>query len=214
MEFPTEEWVGWDVMLGPLNTVNMSARNVLILTDLFSLDVPSDVLFSTLKTIKNNPDIKFMFKTEYEDRYTELTSGGATVLSSEGLEYPINMVKLENDNMRVINTQKERTNDFDGGKHNFYDIPPYVHNVDSLCQYLKATGPIFNIVKGCFSVKGDRHSGTDALRDAKKIVHYAIRHQLDTELYLNNNLLSEKDIYLQLINKLPDEDKVWIKNNI
>lgn len=99
-----------------------------------------------------------------------------------------------------------------GGSTSFYDIPKYVHNVDSLARYLKITGPLFNILKSIFSVKGDRHSGTDKRRDAKKMVHYAIEHLMWVEDELNNKSIdgepiSRADVMAELMLELNDSDR-------
>ena len=91
-----------------------------------------------------------------------------------------------------------------GGNNSFYNIPRWVRNVDDLNEYLQATGPISNITKGLFSTLGDRHQGTSPRRDAKKMIHYAIRHLLwiDRGVAPNKILVSEVDIVQELINEL------------
>jgi len=66
------------------------------------------------------------------------------------------------------------SNKNNGGNNSFYDIPVWVKNADDLNEYLRATGPLSNITKSLFSTLGARHSGTDARRDAKKILHYTM----------------------------------------
>ncbi|RLF27508.1 MAG: hypothetical protein DRN14_05345 [Thermoplasmata archaeon] len=89
-----------------------------------------------------------------------------------------------------------------GGSNNFYDIPDWVENVDDLNEYLKSTGPMSNILKSLFSSLGERHKGTSERRDAKKILHYSIRHLLWLDRREDKSL-TELDILAELIAELP-----------
>lgn len=91
-----------------------------------------------------------------------------------------------------------------GGNNSFYDIPAWVKNADDLNEYLRATGPLSNITKSLFSTLGTRHAGTSPRRDAKKIIHYAVRHLLwiDRPEALNGDI-SDVDVITELISELP-----------
>ena len=63
----------------------------------------------------------------------------------------------------------------DGGKNSFYEIPNTVNDVDDLCEYLELNFAQGNILKSLWINKGQRHKGTNELREAKKRVHYSQR---------------------------------------
>lgn len=62
----------------------------------------------------------------------------------------------------------------DGGKSEFYRFPDWVHDPDSLARYLQLIPPEKDQLKTFFSRIGERHSGTDPKREARKNLHYAI----------------------------------------
>lgn len=97
-----------------------------------------------------------------------------------------------------------------GGNNNFYAIETWVKDVDDLAEQLEASGNIFNILKACFSTKGNRHQGTSIKRDAKKMVHYSVRHLMSI-LRKGGLPASKPDIYIQLLRELSPEDKVLMK---
>jgi hypothetical protein len=62
-----------------------------------------------------------------------------------------------------------------GGKTDFYDIGD-CKDVDDLAEHWNFKGDEFNCLKALVGIaKGSRHSGTDPIRDANKLVHYAQR---------------------------------------
>ena len=63
----------------------------------------------------------------------------------------------------------------DGGKTDFYDIGN-AKDVDDLCEHWSLKFDEGNCLKAIVGIaKGSRHSGTNNLRDARKLVHYANR---------------------------------------
>ncbi len=98
-----------------------------------------------------------------------------------------------------------------GGNNTFYDIPEWVKNADDLNEYLKATGPISNIVKSLFSTLGSRHKGTNSLRDAEKMLHYSVRHILWLKRQEQNDI-EDVDILAKLYSELSlDKQKKFNK---
>lgn len=105
---------------------------------------------------------------------------------------------------------KEKNGANNGGNNNFYAIEDWVNDVDDLAEQLEASGNIFNILKACFSSKGDRHHGTSIKRDAKKMVHYSVRHLMSL-LRKEGSPATKPDVYLQLLKELSPKDKVLMK---
>jgi len=63
----------------------------------------------------------------------------------------------------------------DGSKTDFYDIGD-AKDVDDLCEHWGLSFDEGNCLKAIVGIaKGNRHSGTNKLRDARKLVHYANR---------------------------------------
>lgn len=68
----------------------------------------------------------------------------------------------------------------DGGATNHYDLKG-CKDVDELAEMLDLRGDEFNCLKAIFGIAisrrdgKDRHAGTSAMRDAKKLSHYAQR---------------------------------------
>lgn len=88
----------------------------------------------------------------------------------------------------IIESEKTiETND--GGKNDFYTFAPYVKNVDSLSRFLGLSFAEGNILKSLTSNLGDRHDGTDAKREAKKCLHYAVERMLYT--FSSEEILSQ-----------------------
>ena len=63
----------------------------------------------------------------------------------------------------------------DGGKNSFYAIPEWVKDCDDLAEYLELSFGDGNILKSLWVNIGDRHTGTNPLRESKKCSHYANR---------------------------------------
>lgn len=63
----------------------------------------------------------------------------------------------------------------DGSKNDFYNIPDWVEDVDDLTEYLKLDFFDGNILKSLWYNIGDRHSGTNRKREARKGLHYSNR---------------------------------------
>ena len=72
-------------------------------------------------------------------------------------------------------TEDTKSGANDGGKNDFYAIPDWVEDVDTLSEYLELDGYEFNILKTLWYRKGNRHDGTNPKREAKKCLHYANR---------------------------------------
>jgi len=102
-------------------------------------------------------------------------------------------------------------NNNNGGRNNFYNIPKTVFNVDSLARHLKLSGAGFNILKSLFGINKSRHSGTDTLRDSKKIIHYGIENLL---AQLEDPKLTHADILSNLYKELSKRDKKKFKKLI
>lgn len=80
---------------------------------------------------------------------------------------------------------KKKSEDFtltevksDGGKNDFYRFAPYVKDIDSLARFLQLNGAEFNILKSLTCNIGQRHNGTDNVREVKKCLHYAVERML------------------------------------
>jgi hypothetical protein len=102
-----------------------------------------------------------------------------------------------------------------GGNNSFYDIPEWVKNADDLNEYLKSTGPLSNIVKSLFSNIGSRHAGTSLRRDAKKILHYAVRHLLWVDREGNEDKSADEvAVIAELISELSLEKKTRLLKEI
>lgn len=70
----------------------------------------------------------------------------------------------------------QHTHNTDGSKTSFYNIPDWVKDVDDLAEYWDLRGDEFNCLKALAGIAlGSRHSGTNPMRDANKLVHYANR---------------------------------------
>jgi len=95
-----------------------------------------------------------------------------------------------------------------GGNNSFYDIPEWVENADDLNDHLQSSGPLSNIVKSLFSNIGVRHKGTSLRRDAKKILHYAIRHLMWVDRAESGNPVSSVEVITELIAELSHEKKM------
>jgi len=98
-----------------------------------------------------------------------------------------------------------------GGYNSFYDIPKEVTNVDQLAKFLKASGPVFNILKSLFGLNKNRHTGTSSKRDSEKIIHYGI------ENYLWQPDVEEKthsDVIYKLITELKEEDRLILLSRL
>ena len=79
----------------------------------------------------------------------------------------------------------------DGKKNSFYTIPDWVKDVDDLAEYLNLSFDEGNILKSLWTKLGNRHSGTNPMREANKCLHYAGRRQKRYEkAYIE---LNEKD---------------------
>lgn len=64
-----------------------------------------------------------------------------------------------------------------GGPTDFYDIKN-CKDVDDIAEHWDLRGDEFNCLKAIAGIAlGSRHSGTSPLRDANKLVHYALRIQ-------------------------------------
>jgi len=63
----------------------------------------------------------------------------------------------------------------DGGSNRFYSIPYWVHDCDTLSEFLELDAYEFNILKTLWLNKGLRHNGTTHERELKKRLHYANR---------------------------------------
>jgi len=100
-----------------------------------------------------------------------------------------------------------------GGNNSFYNLPAWVKNADDLNEYLQATGPISNITKSLFSMLGDRHKGTSQIRDAKKILHYAIRNILWIRRP-SEPALTDVDIIIQLFKEFSTKKQKYFKEKI
>jgi len=92
-----------------------------------------------------------------------------------------------------------------GGRNGFYDIPEEVNNVDSLAKFLKASGPVFNILKSLFGLRKNRHTGTSSVRDSEKIIHYGIENYIWQEDTKEN---THSDVIYKLITELEEKDRV------
>ena len=75
----------------------------------------------------------------------------------------------------IITSEDTKSGANDGGKNDFYAIPDWVEDVDTLSEYLELDGYEFNILKTLWHRKGNRHDGTNPKREAKKCLHYANR---------------------------------------
>lgn len=63
----------------------------------------------------------------------------------------------------------------DGSKTDFYDVGD-AKDVDDLCEHWGLSFDEGNCLKAIVGIaKGSRHSGTNPMRDARKLVHYADR---------------------------------------
>jgi len=88
----------------------------------------------------------------------------------------------------------------DGGKNNFYKFPKWVNDIDSLARHMRWSFSEGNIVKSLTTNLGNRHDGTNSLREKKKTVHYAI-----------DRLLTEAtpdQIVEQVLKQLDYKDKI------
>ncbi len=63
----------------------------------------------------------------------------------------------------------------DGSKNSFYDIPDWVCDADDLIEHLRLSFDEGNIMKSLWCKLGDRHKGTNPVRDARKGLHYSER---------------------------------------
>lgn len=61
----------------------------------------------------------------------------------------------------------------DGSKNNFYQLPDWVKDCDTLSEYLNLDPYEFNILKTLWTNKGKRHNGTSKEREINKCIHYA-----------------------------------------
>jgi hypothetical protein len=64
---------------------------------------------------------------------------------------------------------------FTGGENDFYAIPDDIKDLDDLSDYLELSPALFNILKTLWVNKGNRHTGTNRLREAEKRLYYSKR---------------------------------------
>ena len=77
---------------------------------------------------------------------------------------------------QVINEEYEKDNSINnGGKTDIYQLPSWVKDCDDFAEWRNLNGFQFNILKAGWTFNTQRHSGTNALRDINKIIHYANR---------------------------------------
>jgi len=95
-------------------------------------------------------------------------------------------------------------NNNNGGRNSFYDIPSNVKNVDDLAKYLKANGPVFNVLKSLFGLNKKRHTGTSSVRDSKKMLHYSIQNLLWQNEYRNRDVA---DVFYELYLEMSPEEQ-------
>ena len=91
-----------------------------------------------------------------------------------------------------------------GGRNSFYDIPETVTNVDSLAKHLKATGPMFNVLKSLFGLNQNRHKGTNSSRDSKKMLHYSIENLLWQNDYKDKDIA---DVFHELYTEMSSDQR-------
>lgn len=60
-----------------------------------------------------------------------------------------------------------------GLKNSFYEIPSWVEDLDDLSEYLQLDPYEFNTLKTLWLHKGNRHDGTNELREINKAIHYS-----------------------------------------
>ena len=78
--------------------------------------------------------------------------------------------------MEYVQIQPElSTGQNNGGANMFYKLPDWIHDVDTLAEYLELDGFEFNILKSLWRHKGQRHVGTSEEREVNKCLHYAQR---------------------------------------
>lgn len=104
-------------------------------------------------------------------------------------------------------------NNNNGLTNNFYRIEKWVKDVDDLAESLNLTGNLFNILKGIFSTKGDRHAGTNQIRDSFKMIHYSIRHTLSLKRK-DDRSISTADILVEIYKQLDEKEKKKVRNKI
>ena len=91
-------------------------------------------------------------------------------------EYRIDKCECINDEYGMVRfTQEKQVKESTGGKTDFYDCSG-CKDVDDLAEHWDLRGDEFNCLKAIVGIaKGSRHKGTDPVRDANKLIHYANR---------------------------------------
>ncbi len=62
-----------------------------------------------------------------------------------------------------------------GGKTDYYQLPEWIKDFDDFAEWRGLNGFQFNMGKAMWTFNTERHSGTNAVRDLNKIIHYAQR---------------------------------------
>lgn len=62
-----------------------------------------------------------------------------------------------------------------GGKTDYYQLPEWIKDFDDFAEWRGLNGFQFNMGKAMWTFNAERHSGTNAVRDLNKIIHYAQR---------------------------------------
>lgn len=62
-----------------------------------------------------------------------------------------------------------------GGKTDYYQIPSHIKDADDFAEWRGMNFNQGNILKAVWTFNTERHSGTNAVRDLNKIIHYAQR---------------------------------------
>ena len=62
-----------------------------------------------------------------------------------------------------------------GGRTVYYQIPGHIKDDDDFAEWRNMNFNQGNILKAVWTFNTERHSGTNAVRDLNKIIHYARR---------------------------------------
>jgi len=90
----------------------------------------------------------------------------------------------------------------DGGKNNFYKFPKWVNDIDSLARYWKLSFAEGNVLKSLAINLGNRHDGTNPLREKRKALHYAVDRLLADDNYTPDQIVE------QVLKQLDYKDKI------
>lgn len=89
---------------------------------------------------------------------------------SEGRTHLDDESWILNENLKHFKIKEQKNN---GLKNSFYQIPEWIKDLDDLSEYLKLDPYEFNILKTLWIHLGDRHDGTNEVREVNKCIHYS-----------------------------------------